>query len=72
LKKVFAVDVLECPECSGRMELIAFISEGLIARRILEHLGLETTGPPLTRATGGAEHIEVLPDYDAADPQCAD
>jgi len=28
LKKVFAVDVLECPECSGRMELIAFISEG--------------------------------------------
>ena len=71
LKKVFAVDVLESPECSGRMELIAFIS-GLIAKQILEHLGLETTGPPLTRATGSAEAIEGSPDYDAADPQYAD
>ena len=43
LKKVFAADVLSCPECCGRMELIAFISEGVIARQILEHLGLETT-----------------------------
>ena len=66
------MDVLECPECSGRMELIAFISEGLIARRILEHLGLETTGPPLTRATGGAEAIEAGPNYDTADAQYAD
>jgi hypothetical protein len=54
------------------MELIAFISEGVIARQILEHLGLETTGPPLTRAPGSAEAIEVGPDYDAADPQYAD
>ncbi|HYS07234.1 MAG TPA: hypothetical protein VEP66_00760, partial [Myxococcales bacterium] len=46
LKKVFAVDVLSCPVCSGRMKLIAYIASSSVARRILEHLGLPTTGPP--------------------------
>ena len=50
LRKVFAIDVLECPACGGRLELIAFIAEHGVARRILDHLGLESQAPPLARA----------------------
>jgi len=47
LQKVFAIDVLACPDCNGRMQLIAFITQATVAKRILDHLGLESTGPPV-------------------------
>jgi hypothetical protein len=50
LQKVFAIDVLACPVCHGRMKLIAYINSASVARRILEHLGLPATGPPLAKA----------------------
>ncbi len=68
LRKVFAIDVLACPECTGRMRLIAFIAEARVAKRILDHLGLDSTGPPLGRAQARPELIEPGPDYGAADP----
>jgi uncharacterized protein YbaR (Trm112 family) len=43
LRKVYAIDVLACPECSGRMQLIAFIVEAKVAKRILDHLALDST-----------------------------
>jgi hypothetical protein len=67
-KKVFAIDVLACPECSGRLEMIAFIAEQGIARKILEHLGLDATGPPLSAARGAPLSFESTPDDDVADP----
>ena len=36
LKKVFAIDVLACPECSGRLKMIAFIDDHL--QRLLQQL----------------------------------
>jgi len=36
LKKVFAIDVLACPECGGRPRLIAFVAESAVAKRINE------------------------------------
>ena len=42
----FGIDVLNCPACSSRMELIATIEDPAVARKILEHLGLPTRGPP--------------------------
>ena len=68
LKKVFAIDVLACPECSGRLKMIAFIADQGVARKILEHLELEATGPPLPAARGAAPSIEPTPEYDVADP----
>ncbi len=53
LAKVFEIDVLACPECRGRMVLIAFIAEPTVAKRILDHLHLDSTGPPLVPARGG-------------------
>src|SRR5438094_7398002 len=40
LQRVFAVDVLACPSCGGRMRLIATIEDPRVVRRILTHLGL--------------------------------
>ncbi len=68
LKKVFAIDVLACPECSGRLKMIAFIADQGIARKILEHLELDATGPPLPAARGAPLSFESTPDYDVADP----
>jgi hypothetical protein len=62
LEKVFAVDVLACPECGGRLRLIAFIAEARVARRILDHLGLDSTGPPTARARAQPDALEPAPD----------
>ncbi len=70
LQEVFAVDVLECPRCAGRLELIAFINEPKVARKILDHLGLASQAPPLARASAADPETagEPGPDYTAADP----
>ena len=67
----FALDVLECPRCAGRLEIIAFIAEGSVAKRILDHLGLDAQGPPLARARSPDDPAgagDGGPDYHAADP----
>jgi hypothetical protein len=40
IRKVYEVDPLECPRCSAQMRVISFITDPLVVRRILEHLGL--------------------------------
>jgi hypothetical protein len=41
-KRVFLVDVLECPKCAGRMKIVAVVTGPASVRRILKHLGLPT------------------------------
>jgi hypothetical protein len=69
LRKVFALDVLECPRCQGRLELIAFIAEPTVARRILDHLGLASRAPPIARARAPDElpDGDPVPNYAVAD-----
>jgi len=38
LRRTFAVDVLDCPECGGR--LLATITQREVIEKILSHLGL--------------------------------
>jgi len=33
LRRVFAVDVLQCPLCADRMQIIAFVTDPLVAQR---------------------------------------
>jgi Putative transposase/Transposase zinc-binding domain len=49
LFRVFRDDALACP-CGGRRKVIAFIDEKPVIQRILDHLGLPTTGPPTAPA----------------------
>ena len=39
IRKVYEIDPLVCPRCRGVMRVVAFITEGRVIRRILEHFG---------------------------------
>ena len=45
LKRVFAVHILACALCGGKMRVISVIDEGPVARQILDHLGLPSAAP---------------------------
>ena len=40
IRRVYEVDPLVCPKCGCRMEIIAFITEPAVIRKILNHLDL--------------------------------
>jgi hypothetical protein len=42
LRKVYEVDPLVCPDCGGRLEVVAFIDAPQTIRKILQHLELWT------------------------------
>jgi hypothetical protein len=46
MRRVFAVDVLACPRCGGRLRFVATLETSEVTRRILQHLGLATEVPP--------------------------
>ena len=50
MKRVWAVDVLECPRCLGRMRLVAAIHAEEALHRMLECLGLPSRAPPVSPA----------------------
>ena len=50
LKKVHAIDVLDCPRCPERLTVVAAISDPPVVRKILEHLDLPTTTPTMAPA----------------------
>jgi hypothetical protein len=46
MRRTFGLDVLACPECGGRLRLIALIEQHAVIVRILAHLGLPAEVPP--------------------------
>ncbi len=64
LRRVFAVDVLECPRCGGRMRLLAAIQPPHVTQAILDCLELPSRAPPTAPAVPDAE--EWASDFDAA------
>jgi hypothetical protein len=50
MKRVFALDVLECPFCKGKRKLIALINDPPVIRAILACLGLPADPPALAPA----------------------
>jgi hypothetical protein len=45
MQRSFGFDVLACPRCGDRLEMIALIENPSVIRRILSHLGLPTEVP---------------------------
>ena len=45
MHRAFAVDVLACPHCGGRLRLIATLHDPAVIRKILAHLGRSPSGP---------------------------
>ncbi len=63
MRRAFDLDVLRCPRCAGRMQLIATIEDPAVIQRILAHLGLpgarEDPRPPLPLTAAGAEQLAL-------------
>ena len=64
MRRVFAVDVLECPRCHGPMKILAAIHPPDTAGAILECLGLPARSPPVAPARRAAAPLfEPAPDW---------
>jgi hypothetical protein len=50
MRRVFEVDVLECPACQGPMRVLAAIHSAEATRAILDCLGLPSRAPPVSPA----------------------
>jgi hypothetical protein len=50
LRRVFAIDALVCPKCTGPMTVIAYLTDPAVLAKILTHLRLPATPPPLAPA----------------------
>jgi hypothetical protein len=57
IQKIYEVDPLTCPRCSGKMKVISVIEDSEIVKKILKHLGLwdqkarpppKVNSPPIT------------------------
>jgi hypothetical protein len=46
MHRAFAIDVLACPQCGGRLRLIATLHDPVVIRKLLAHLGMARSGPP--------------------------
>jgi hypothetical protein len=45
LKRVFNIDIETCPECAGKVKVIASIEDTQVIKKILNHLGLQSRAP---------------------------
>jgi uncharacterized protein YbaR (Trm112 family) len=60
LERTFAIDVLACPECGGRLRLIATINDHAVIKKVLGHLGLPTEAPtPMPAQVAGSENFSA-------------
>ena len=54
LKRVFNIDMERCPNCQGRLTIIAAIEDPSTIAKILKHLGLPARAPPRAPAKNPA------------------
>ncbi len=52
LKRVFDLDLEQCPNCGGEPKIIAAILEQPVIEKILTHLALQARAPPRASARG--------------------
>jgi hypothetical protein len=45
MHRAFAIDVLACPHCGGRLRLIATLHDPVVIRKLVAHLGMARSGP---------------------------
>ena len=76
IARIYEVFPLLCPKCGGQMRLIAFITEGVQIRRILDHIGVDSQPPHISPARGPPlwvdcdaqmdDGVHIEPDWDLA------
>ena len=76
IARIYEVFPLLCPMCGGQMRLIAFITEGMQIRNILDHIGVDSEPPHISPARGpplwddcdaqADDGVQTEPDWDLA------
>jgi len=77
IARIYEVFPLLCPLCGGQMRLIAFITDGVQIRKILDHIGVDSEPPHISPARGPPlwddcsdaqtdEGVHIEPDWDLA------
>jgi hypothetical protein len=61
----FAIDILDCSDCGGRLRLVATIDQPEVIQQILRHLGLPVDPPLPTPARDPPWLVGSLPGFDA-------
>ena len=63
IRKVYEVDPMVCPQCGGKMRVIAFLTDYAVVDRIIDHLKLTFVAdkPPPPRVA----YQELLPAAEA-------
>jgi hypothetical protein len=76
IARIYEVFPLLCPKCGGQMRLIAFVTEGMQIRKILNHIGVDSEPPHIAPARGPPlwddcdaqmdDGVHIEPDWDLA------
>lgn len=77
LKRSFAIEILKCNKCAGKMKMVSIIQDPAVARRILEAIGLSAEvplkaaprAPPMNDLSDPNltldDYSQLTPNYDA-------
>ena len=71
IQKIYEVDPLICPKCSGKMEVISVIEEQDVIKKILKHLGLWEVKPRPPPRNTKSQPLHTEPHIDYSDSQVA-
>jgi len=68
MRRVLNIDVLTCPKCAASMVIIAFLTDPSVLTKILDHLKLPSTPPPLAPARSPLDEQDLFADEELVEP----
>ncbi len=68
IQKIYEIDPLTCPKCSGTMKVISVIEDQEVIKKILKHLGLWEVKPRLPPRIAKTQPLHTEPHIDYFDP----
>jgi len=69
IQKIYEVDPLSCPKCSGKMKVISVIEDEDVIKKILKHLGLWEVKPRPPPQNAKSQTLSTEPHIDYSDTQ---
>jgi hypothetical protein len=69
IQKIYEVDPLTCPKCSGKMKVISVIEDQDVIKKILKHLGLWEVKPRPPPRNAKSQPLSTEPHIDYSDTQ---
>jgi len=67
MARVFGIDVLQCPRCKSKLQVLSFITEPGPIKDILTALKMPTAPPETARSSFRSEQADFKYEYDYAE-----